>query len=83
MQPRGVKTSSCCSLKCSETATGHELVSLSPSVHQLPASRGATHHIRGPRGCRSCSRQDIRQIKSRFVITARALGSATGKGSSR
>lgn len=52
MSPRGVKTSSCCSLKCSETAAGHELVSLSPSVHQLPAlaSRAATHHIRGPRG---------------------------------
>lgn len=93
MSPRGVKTSSCCSLKCSETAAGHELVSLSPSVHQLPAlaSRAATHHIRGPRGRpppvslllllpRYASGG---QIKSRFVITTPALGSATGKGSPR
>lgn len=90
MQPQGAKTSSCCSLKCSETAAGHELVSLSPSVHQLPAlaSRGATLRIRGPRSCcspsaSSSSRQDIPQIKSRFVITTPAPGSATGKGSSR
>lgn len=40
----GVKTSSCCSLKCSETAAGRELVSLSASVHQLPAlASGASH----------------------------------------
>lgn len=42
---RGVKTSSCCSLKCSETAAGRELVSLSPSVHQLPAvASGVASH---------------------------------------
>lgn len=86
--PRGVKTSSCSALKCSETVAGHELLSLSPSVHQLPAlaSGGTAHNIRGPHGSCSppaffCSHQPCGgQIKSRFVITAPVLGSAMGKG---
>lgn len=71
MQPRGLKRSCSCRLKCSETAAGQELVSLSAGTSQLPplASVGVT--FTGPRGRRSL--KDARKIESRFVIRAPAL----------
>lgn len=76
MQPRGLKRSRSCRLKCSETAAGQELASLSASARQLPplASGGVT--FTGPHGRRFL--KDARQIESRFVITAAALARPRG-----
>lgn len=71
VQPRGVKTSRGCHLKCSESAAGQELASFSAAACQLPplASVGVT--FTGPRGRRFL--KDAPQIESRFVFTASAL----------
>lgn len=71
MQPRGLRRSRSCRLKCSETAAGQELASLSAGARQLPplASGGVT--FTGPCGRRFL--KEAQQIESRFVIRAPAL----------
>lgn len=71
VQPRGVKTSRGCHLKCSETATGQELASFSAAACQLPPLTSVGVTFTGPRGRRFL--KDALQIEFRFVFTASAL----------